>query len=82
LPEERTNFFLHKVIVVKREEQPPIFEKVITEIFYERRFEKHKSVFKEWAEDDDQTMDFIYSHDVKLWKCSRFVKVEQELLDL
>jgi len=81
LPGETINFFLHKAIVVKREEQPPIFEKTITARFKERVFDKNKSVFKEWVEDDAATMDGIYQHDIKLWKCARFLKEEKDLLD-
>jgi hypothetical protein len=36
-------------------------------------------VFKDWSLDSDETTDWIYSHDTRLWKADKFVKDEDDL---
>jgi hypothetical protein len=45
-------------------------------------FEKHNSVFKEWKEDTELTVADAIDHDLRLWKCARFVKQEEDLAAL
>ena len=50
-------FYLHKVIVGKREEDVPVIEKLLKVARKESRLEFHHSVFKDWIQDDEGTFD-------------------------
>lgn len=39
-------------------------------------------MFKEWKEDTDQTITEAIEHDLRLWKCARFIKSEEDLASL
>ena len=44
-------FFSHKIISAKREEQPPVHVKTLRTTLVERTFSKEKSVFADWRVD-------------------------------
>ena len=48
----------------------------------ENKVEFHHNVFKDWIQDDESTLDQIFVNDSRGWKIQRFVKKENELLDL
>ena len=75
-------FYPIKLIVKKREEDPPVITREIKQKKVQRVFEKHNSVFKDWKEDTEQTLQDAIDHDLRLWKCSRFVKQEEDLAAL
>jgi hypothetical protein len=75
----RPLYFIHKCIVQRRDEDPPIKVKEIRFLKSVRVFEKHNSVFKDWLPDTAKQLTDSIEHDVLLWKCSRFIKVDKEL---
>jgi hypothetical protein len=70
------------MIVKKREEDPPAIPREIKQKKVQRMFEKVNSVFKDWKEDTEQTLVDAVDHDLRLWKCARFVKQEEDLAAL
>lgn len=76
------NYYASKMIVKKREEDPPTISREIKQKKVERMFEKVNSVFKDWKEDTEQTLVDTIDHDLRLWKCARFIKQEEDLAAL
>lgn len=63
---------------MRRDEDPPIFPKIMKSNTVSRVFTKHNSVFKDWKEDTPQDIASAIDHDMKLWHISRFIKNEEE----
>ena len=71
-------FFSHKLVSAKREEQPPVIVKTLKTTLVERSFKKELSVFKDWREDQDDTALTCIEHDLQLWNAEKFIKDEED----
>ncbi len=67
---------VNKCIVNLREEDVPIYEKINKFKVNQRVFKKDASVFKEWKDDTPGMLQEMMADDLKVWKCSRFIKDE------
>ena len=77
--DEDLQFFTHKLVVPKRDEDVPIHSKEISMILIERTFNKDKSVFADWKSDTDETGINCINHDLELWHGDKFIKDEEDL---
>jgi hypothetical protein len=69
---------VNKCIVNLREEDIPIVEKINKFKVNQRVFRKDASVFKEWKEDNMSMIADMFADDTRWWKCSRFIKDEND----
>ena len=72
-------YFTHKLVVQKRDEDVPNNVKEIRTTTLERTFDKTKSVFKDWREDIDETGINCINHDLELWHGDKFIKDADDL---
>ena len=77
--ENDLQYFTHKMVVKKREEDIPLFVKEIKNRVIVRVFEKNNSVFKEWTEDGPNTALLCIENDLTLWHADKFIKDEEDL---
>ena len=61
-----------------RPEDVPAFTKQIKSEAVERQFNKNKSVFRDWIEDTDKSLDNAFAEDISLWKLNKFVKDKKD----
>ena len=80
-PEKSCHLVLQNLIVEPREEPIRHFCKIAKNKKIELPvFNKEKSVFKDWKEDDKKTYDkSLLEHDFLFWKVNRFIKEKSEL---
>jgi len=57
-----------------RYEEIPMFKKTFKTSIVERVFNKDKSVFAKWTEDNLNIVNNCLEHDLKYWKTKRFIK--------
>ena len=62
-----------------REEEIPSFSKTMKSTVVERVFEKHKSVFAKWREDNVGLLTSSFNQDIANWKGSRLIKAEDDV---
>ena len=72
-------YFVHNIVVPNREEDIPIFAKLTKNSKKEREFNKPKSEYKDWREDQEEDGAKCIEHDIALWNCERFVKDPEQL---
>lgn len=74
--------YVHSCITKFRNEVIPPYRKAFKHHTIERRFRRDVSVFARWKEDDETTIRACLEHDIRYWKCPRFVKDIAELRKL
>ena len=82
LPNDRfqtPNYYVTRLLNLKREEDPIVHQKNLKVVQISRHYEKHKSVFKDWIEDTEETTDWIYTHDTRMWKAHKLIKDGEDL---
>lgn len=72
-------FFLHRILVQKRDEEPAVRAKTVKTRTFIRVFDKRNSVFRDWLPDTKEVLFESMDHDMKLWRCGRFIKSDFEL---
>ena len=77
--EKDLQFFTHKFVVPKREEEIPNYTKDIRTAIVERAFDKDKSVFKDFKVDTEESLTSGIEHDLELWHADKFIKDEDDL---
>ena len=76
--EEDLQFFSHKLVVPKRDEDVPGFVKLIRTTPIVRQFERRNSVFADWRDDGPDTARLCIEHDLELWHGDKFIKDEED----
>lgn len=71
-------FFTHKIVVPKRDEDVPNFVKLIRTTPIVRTFHRGTSVFAEWRPDGADTARQCIEHDLELWHGDKFIKDEED----
>lgn len=79
--EQDLQFFTHKIIARKRDEEVPNFVKYIKTTAIIRTFDKDKSVFADWRLDNEWTGPNCMEHDLKIWAGKNFIKSEEDLFE-
>ena len=77
--EKDLQYFTHKLVVTKREEEVPNFIKHIRTTAIIRLFDKSFSIFSEWKVDGPDTPLNCIEHDLELWHGDKFIKEEEDL---
>ena len=67
-------YFSHQTLAPYRTEDIPKYAKQSKSHRVEKKFDKKKSVFRDWKEDSLVKMNSIHEHDTQFWKVNKFVK--------
>lgn len=69
-------------IVKYREEAVYEYQKYFKVIKIQRYFNKERSVFKTWIQDNKRTLKKAHDHDIRYWKCEKFMKDKGDIDNL
>lgn len=72
-------FYYNRHVINLREEKIPRFSKILKKVDRATNFVKEASVFAPWTSDSQSTYQKCIAHDIKYWKCPKFVKDENDL---
>jgi hypothetical protein len=75
-------FGAFRCVVPPRAEEVPPYPKPLRSKQVARVFRKEHSVFKDWKEDTQETLDKCFKYDQAHWKLPRFIKDEKDLANV